>query len=195
MTPDNLTASPDGTYSVLADGRSAVRFERRLDHPIDKVWAAITEPPEILAWLGEAEVDLFEGGRFVVRWLNSFTAEQAAEYGIKGYEEGMKQSVMQGTICRLDPPRLLELDSDIFGTLRFELFDEGRSTLLRFSDTLEAPAETLAQSMAGWHLHLDQLDQALDGRGITNWKTWADEYLDAWAEVRDRYAARIKEGG
>ena len=195
MTPDNLTASPDGTYMALADGRYAVRFERRFAHPIEKVWSAITEPAEIIGWLGEAEVELSEGGRFVVRWLNSFTAEQAATYGIKGHEEGMEESVMEGEIRRLDPPRLLELDSDIFGTLRFELFDEGESTLLRFSDTLEAPAEMLAQSTAGWHMHLEHLADTLEGRPITNWATWADEYLDAWAEIRDRYSARIAGNG
>ena len=191
MTPENLTASPDGTYTVLGDGRYAVRFERRFDHTVEKVWAAITEPQEILGWLGEAEVDLAEGGRFVVRWLNTFTAEQAAEYGIEGYEEGMSDTVMKGTIRRLDPPRLLELDSDIFGTLRFELFDEGETCLLRFSDTFETPAEMLAQSMAGWHMHLEHLGSALEGRGITNWERWADDYLDTWAEIRDRYAAGI----
>src|SRR3954447_16876365 len=38
-----------GTYETL-DGRPAVRFERRLDHPVDVVWRAVTEPDELRHW-------------------------------------------------------------------------------------------------------------------------------------------------
>lgn len=188
MATDRLTASPDGTFTALADGRYTVRFERRLSHSVDRVWAAITEPGEIIKWLGAAELEPVEGGSIKITWLNSFTPEQAAEYGIKGMEEGHEESVLNGTITRLDPPRLLEIDSDIFGQMRFELFAEGDGCLLRFSDTFETPPDMLAQSMAGWHMHLDHLERALGGEGVTNWDTWSEDHLDAWAEIRDRYA-------
>ena len=109
-------------------------------------------------------------------------------------EEGHEEAVLNGTISRLDPPRLLEIDSDIFGQLRFELFAENDGCLLRFSDTFESPPDMLAQSMAGWHMHLEHLEQALDGEGVTNWDTWSEDYLDAWAEIRDRYEAAIAAG-
>ena len=194
MATDPITTSPDGTFTALADGRYAVRFERRLSHPIDRVWAAITEPSEILRWLGEAEVDLVEGGRMTVRWINHFTAEQAATYGIKGMDEGHEESVMNATIARLDPPRLLELESDVFGRLRFELFEDSQGCLLRFSDTFETPAEMLPQSTAGWHVHLDHLEQALAGASV-DWDTWAEDYLDHWSEIRDRYEQALAERG
>lgn len=117
------TATTDGTLETRDDVH-VLRFERRLAHPIDRVWAAITEPSGILRWLGEAEIDLVEGGRVTIRWLNRFSAEQAERYGIEGMEEGHEESVMNAAVARLDPPRLLELESDVFGQLRFELFED-----------------------------------------------------------------------
>lgn len=35
----------DGTVE-LTDGKRIIRFERRLAHPIDRVWAALTGPDE-----------------------------------------------------------------------------------------------------------------------------------------------------
>lgn len=191
MTSDPITASPDGTYIALADGRYTVRFERRLDHPIERVWSAITEPDEILRWLGEAELDLTEGGTVVVRWLNSMTKEQIERYGIEGQEEGDvdEQQVMRGTVARLEPPRLIEYETDTFGELRFELRAEGDGCVLTFSNTVEVPAEQLTQMMAGWHIHLEHLEDALAG-GRIEWSTWADDHLDRWAELRDRYEAK-----
>ena len=44
----------DGTYEKI-DGRPALRFERRLDHPIERVWRAITEPDELRHWFPPGE--------------------------------------------------------------------------------------------------------------------------------------------
>jgi hypothetical protein len=38
-----------GTYETI-EGRPAVRFERRLAHPVDAVWRAVTEPAELAHW-------------------------------------------------------------------------------------------------------------------------------------------------
>ena len=38
-----------GTYETI-DGRPALRFERRLAHPVEEVWRAITEPEGLAAW-------------------------------------------------------------------------------------------------------------------------------------------------
>ena len=34
----------------IVDGRPALCFERRLSHPIERVWRAITEPAELAQW-------------------------------------------------------------------------------------------------------------------------------------------------
>ena len=60
----------DGTVERLDDGRHRISFERRLGHAPERVWAALTDPEQLIAWWGEAEVELRPGGRFDVRWLN-----------------------------------------------------------------------------------------------------------------------------
>ena len=37
------------------DDRPAIRFERRLDHPVQRVWRAITEPDELGHWFPPGE--------------------------------------------------------------------------------------------------------------------------------------------
>jgi uncharacterized protein YndB with AHSA1/START domain len=38
-----------GTYLEI-DGRPAVRFERTYPHPVDRVWAAVSEPEGLRHW-------------------------------------------------------------------------------------------------------------------------------------------------
>jgi uncharacterized protein YndB with AHSA1/START domain len=42
-----------GSYDTI-DGRPAVRFERRLAQPVDRVWSAVTEPSELAHWFPDA---------------------------------------------------------------------------------------------------------------------------------------------
>ncbi len=58
----------DGVLEPATGGRVVLRFRRKIAHPPERVWAALTEPAELIGWWGAAEVDLAEGGRFVLRW-------------------------------------------------------------------------------------------------------------------------------
>ena len=95
----------DGTLE-RRDDHQVLRFERRLDHPVERVWRALTEPDELAAWLALAELELTEGGRVVLTWQNT--------------DPDGNTAVARGTVSALDPPRLLELDTDIHGRLRWE---------------------------------------------------------------------------
>src|SRR3954466_12331215 len=62
MTPDTRTTHPaDGTLETR-DGRHVMRYERRLGHPVQRVWAALTESNELRAWLADADIELVRGG-------------------------------------------------------------------------------------------------------------------------------------
>jgi uncharacterized protein YndB with AHSA1/START domain len=164
--------TPDGTLETRDDGKARIRFERRIAHPVGRVWAAITEPDEMIGWWGDADVELREGGRFDVRWLNTD-------------EEG-NGAHMHATITRLEPERLLELDGDIHGVLRFELDPDGDATLLRFSSTLDLPDEFRTKVLAGWHTHLDALATVLDG-GSVDLVSIAEGH---WEDVHAQYVER-----
>ena len=152
MNANSIERLADGVLETRDDGRQVIRFERRIGHPIERVWDALTRPEEMIAWWGRAEVELVEGGRFAVRWLNSD-------------DEG-NVAVMYATVTRIDPPRLLETDGDMHGVLRWELEPAGEETVLRFSSTLELPEQHRTKVLAGWHFHLDALAAVLDGGAV-----------------------------
>jgi uncharacterized protein YndB with AHSA1/START domain len=52
-----------GTY-IEYDGRPAVRLQRTYPHPVDRVWAAVTEPAELSHWFPFAvQIEPRAGGR------------------------------------------------------------------------------------------------------------------------------------
>jgi uncharacterized protein YndB with AHSA1/START domain len=171
----NPTTHPtDGTLETR-DGRRVMRWERRLAHPPERVWAALTEPGELRRWLAEADVELVRGGAVQLRWLNS--------------DDDGNRAVMNGTITALDPPRLLEIDSDIHGVLRWELAPEGDATRLVLTVSATPPDDAVGLVRAGWHIHLEHLADALDGRPV-DWPRWSREHRPRWQEIHDAYAAQ-----
>ena len=158
----------DGRAETRADGKTVVRFERRLAHPVSRVWAALTASDELVGWWGDADVELVEGGRFEMRWLNT---DDAGEH-----------FVMHATITRLEPPHVLETDGDVHGTLRWELREHEGGTLLSFTSVLDLPEEMRTKVLAGWHFHLDALETVLGGgavdiAGVPGWERLHDRYV------------------
>ena len=152
--------------------KSVIRFERRLSHSVERVWRAITEPEEAIKWWGKLDIDPTPGGKAVVEWQNT--------------DDQGNRAVMHGVITALDPPRLLEVEGDIHGTLRFELTPDGDGTRLVFTSTLELPEEFRTKVLAGWHFHLDALAEALDGKAV-DWPNWP---YDRWERTHQQYVKR-----
>jgi uncharacterized protein YndB with AHSA1/START domain len=163
-------SSPADGIIETRDGFHILRFKRHFHHSIERVWAAITEPGQLVAWLAEADVDLRKGGRIQLRWLNTGT-------------------VLNGTITQLDPPRLLEYAGDIHGLLRWELQEVPGGCVLTFSSTIPAPDFRIALFLAGWHVHLDFLEEALDGH-VVDWPHWPK---DRWDRHYERYSQKQSE--
>jgi uncharacterized protein YndB with AHSA1/START domain len=159
-----------------------VRFERYLDHPVESVWLALTEPGAIGKWLAAATTfELDQGGTIELRWA--------------GAEDG---AGMRATITELDPPRLLEWSGGPPGhpaaACRWELRPEGHGCLLRFSSAV--PVDEIDRKkaadpehwsppslLAGWHYHLDNLEEVLDGRSVELTSSAEDRFY----ELYERY--------
>jgi uncharacterized protein YndB with AHSA1/START domain len=171
MSTNPRTIVADGVLD-RRDGKDVIRFERHLAHPVERVWAALTRPDELIHWWGEAKIELVEGGRFELRWLNTDEDGNAAE--------------VHGTITRLRPPNLLETSGDLHGVLRWELRPEAGGTLLTFTSTLDLPEEFRTRTVAGWHFHLDALAEALDGREVD-----LVNPEGRWAPIHERYLAKL----
>jgi uncharacterized protein YndB with AHSA1/START domain len=166
----------DGTLEIR-DGTTVLRYERRLPHPVARVWRALTEPAELRGWLAEAELEPAPGGTVRLRWLNTD-------------DEG-NVAIARGNVARWEPPQVLELDTDIHGRLRFELEPDGAdATRLTFTVEHDAlPGEAVVKVRAGWHIHLEHLAEALDGTPV-DWPRWGEEHRPRWDALAQRYEAQ-----
>jgi uncharacterized protein YndB with AHSA1/START domain len=170
----------NGTHTKLDDGRHEIRFERRLNHSIDRVWAAITAPDEVEAWLARADLELRPGGRVRLQWLNTDDAQGDQ------HEEGV---VANGTITAIEPPRLLELDTDRHGRMTWELRPDGDATDLALTVVIAMPDDYVVENLSGWHVHLEFLADWLDDGTRVDWPHWP---RDRWEAARERYAASMR---
>jgi uncharacterized protein YndB with AHSA1/START domain len=161
----------EGTLERSGDHR-VIRFERRLEHPVERVWRALTDPGEIAKWLALAELDLREGGSVVLRWQNT--------------DEDGTTAVARGTVSALEPPRLIEFDTDIHGRLRWELEPDGDGTSLAFTAEVQLPDDYELEVLSGWHIHLDHLEEVLTG-GTIDWPNWDTAHKPEWDRIRERY--------
>lgn len=135
----------DEAYGRLAPtgDRWTVRLVRRLPHPPEKVWRAVTEPEHLAAWFPSS----IEGPR-----------EAGAE--LRFYFEGVDEP-MHGRMIAYDPPRLLEFDWE-GDVMRIELRPDGEGTELVFTDTFDELGKA-ARDTTGWHVCLDALVAHLEG--------------------------------
>jgi uncharacterized protein YndB with AHSA1/START domain len=159
-----------GTLETRDDGTYVLRYERQLSHPVETVWQALTDPRQIEAWWARAaELELTEGGRARFEWLNG-------------------PAVANGHVTRLEPPTTIEFDTDIHGRLLWELQPDEDGTRLTLTVTHTIPDEHLTEVLAGWHVHLDFLEDALDGRPI-DWENWPK---DRWEVHHRHYEASMR---
>jgi uncharacterized protein YndB with AHSA1/START domain len=156
-----------GSYDTVED-QPTLSFERRLSHPVDRVWHAITEPGELQQWFpSRVEADLRVGGKM------KFTFD------------GHAAPDMPGEVTELDPPRVFAF---AWGEdhLRFELepVDGDRGCALRLTVKLAA-RDKAARDAAGWHVCLDRLARVLDGEDgpPSDWRSLYEEYERRGAPV------------
>jgi uncharacterized protein YndB with AHSA1/START domain len=172
-----MIREPDGVVTALGDGLYDVRYERHIAKPIEKVWAAITEPVRLEAWLAQAKVDLRVGGFIELYW--------------PGPDDGMKTQIVA-----LDPPRLFafgwpEPDGAPDSLVRFELSEEAGGCRLVLINTL-LRTEFVLSVAVGWHTHLDQLPAAVISDDPQPLRTEAYRASLAVDPGRaDRYRARL----
>ena len=161
---DQSGHAPYGSVHERADDYQ-LRFERHLLHPVEQVWAALTNPRQLAQWLAPGEIDLTLGGRVYLAFTDG-------------------DSVIDGRVTAIAPPRLLEFtwtekDNDR-GIVRWELVAAGGGTRLILTHTVPAAARDFGlPALAGWHSLLEKLAALLDGQPFAR---------DRWQELHDHYA-------
>ena len=123
-------------------------FHRRYARPMEKVWAALTVPERIADWFAEVEtLDLRRGGAIHLSFPQV-------------------SHKIQGVITAYEPPRRLTWTwpqpDGTESTVTIELESDGDGCRL----TLTERGLTLTQgagNAAGWHAHLQAMEDAADG--------------------------------
>jgi uncharacterized protein YndB with AHSA1/START domain len=161
----------DGTL-VTSSGVAVIAFERRLAHPVDVVWAALTESEQLAAWLGQGTLEPRAGGEVSIRTGPEHRSEL--------------QWMMSGRILEWDPPRVLEYEwlqpgLDI-SVVRYELEADAGGTILRLTHRRSVTPGGIG-GRAGWHAYLDRLAAHLDGLPVPAWSNRRAEVQAAYGEA------------
>jgi uncharacterized protein YndB with AHSA1/START domain len=133
------------TGQLKATGATVtVQFDRSIDAAPESVWAAITEPRLLGAWLATAELEGIVGGKVHFAWPG--------------------QGEMRGVVTVFEPNEVLEYswNEEHSSLLRLEVgeTDSGSTLRLIHSDTTRKDAPGFG---AGWQAHLEALDGVLAG--------------------------------
>jgi uncharacterized protein YndB with AHSA1/START domain len=151
-----------GTGRVDVEGEKATLvFRRRLPHPPERVWKALTDPSELSSWyMTEARIDGRAGG----------TIE---------FHAGLSRLHVTGRVLTWDPPHVFEhewkvaprpeLPSGEDAVIRWELRREGERTILDLTHR-NLNLRTATGFAPGAHAFLDRLAAHLDGSPLPNWQ-------------------------
>lgn len=154
MTDDFATLDPTGP---------TLRFERVYDHPIHRVWDAVSRPEHQAVWFPQQILGLRESGASL-RFVTSVEPED-------GFD---------GTMIAYDPPHLMEF---WWGPsrLRIELHPAGDRTRLVLTEILPELGGG-ARNGAGWHECLDRFSALVEDTIPPRWG-------QRWREVHPSYVA------
>lgn len=159
-------------YGVITEA-GAIRFERLLPGPIERVWEYVTDSSKRRTWLAEGEMELRPGGAVEMTWRHSELAKPG-ETTPERFADDEGHS-MRGRVLRVEPPRLLvytwpmkEGESEV----SFELTERGDKVLLTLTHRkLDSRALVVGVS-GGWHTHLEVLRARLEGEDTPRfWET------------------------
>ncbi|HEX9339844.1 MAG TPA: SRPBCC domain-containing protein [Thermoplasmata archaeon] len=160
------TRSTERVGTVAFDGEYAtIAFERRLRHPVDVVWEALTESEHLARWyMTKAIIEARAGGRIE-------------------YWSGPAQVHVTGRILTWDPPRVFEHEwnatlradlPDERSVVRWELEPDGEGTILRLTHR-RLTRRTAIGFAPGVHAFLDRLEDQLDGVPLADWPARVEE--------------------
>lgn len=158
----------EGTYELI-ENRPTLRFERRIAHPVESVWRAVTEPSELSHWFPcEVALELRLGGPITFSFPHNPLTNSPL--------------TLHGEVTELDPPRRFSFTwGEDHLHFALEPLDDGAACLLLFTVELDS-ADKAARDGAGWHQCLDGLERLLGGEDEarpsepSDWRSRYDEY-------------------
>jgi uncharacterized protein YndB with AHSA1/START domain len=163
--------SPPGRVAQHG-AQSTLEFQRTYPHPVERVWAAITDPEQLARWYmaRDVKLDARPGGRVEM-------------------STGPSQFRVTGKVLACEPPRLFEHEWNVApreelpqgerATVRWELAPLGSSTVLTLTHArLTTP--TALGFAPGTHVLLDRLAAMLSGEPMP-------DFMRRYGEVAASY--------
>lgn len=148
-------------FGIITEAR-AIRFERLLPGPIERVWAYLTESDKRGKWLASGPVELRVGGQVELHFQHADLSPQTEPIPdkYKQYENGAS---FTGQVTRCEPPSLLSHTWEDGSEVTFELTPQGEDVLLVLTHRRLTPG-IMVSVAGGWHTHLGILVDHLNGR-------------------------------
>jgi uncharacterized protein YndB with AHSA1/START domain len=153
-----------GTLARQGD-RWMLTFTRKLAHPREKVWRAVTEPQHLAVW-----------------YPQEIVGERKAGAPLRFVTPGGGGHGFDGQMLVFDPPSVMEFTwgPDL---LRIELAADGAGTVLTLTDTFDDVGKA-ARDAAGWHECLERLTDDLDGTPLP-------ALGEPWRKIHPVYVATL----
>lgn len=172
-------------YGIVTEA-GAIRFERLLPGPIERVWDYLVESDKRATWLARGEMDLRPGGAFEHVWRNNELTGHKDDAPPPKHKDHVEHR-MTGTVLEVDPPHRLveEWDSgkENESEVVFELAEAGDKVRLTLIHRRLPNRSMMVGVGGGWHTHLEVLAARLEGREPPRfWATYAT--LDPEYEAR-----------
>lgn len=151
-------------YASVPEPR-AVRIDRVLPGPMERVWAHLTDPALRGTWFAGGPMDLHVGGAVDLRYDHALISGEPIPERFGARVVGGRHV---GRITRCEPPRL---PSFIWGEgpgaseVSFELSASGPDTRLVLTHRRLSSEADMIDAAGGWHAHLDVL-QCLHGGAV-----------------------------
>ena len=148
----------------------AIRLERLLDAPLEKVWRYLTEARLRQQWF-MGGTDAKGVGEFELLVDHDKLSSKKVPYP-QSYE-CFKGAVWNERVIRFEPPRLLEttFQGGKNGIVTYELTQEGERTRLVLTHSGIESASGFQDFGGGWNSHLAVLQEKLAGRDVADF--WA----------------------
>lgn len=161
------------TYGALLSD-DAIRFERLLPGPIERIWVHLTQSDKRAQWLAAGPMDLRRGGEIELQFHNADLARNAGvadDRAPEHYRDYENSGQMFGRILICEPPSHLQFTwTDLPGdadeddsVVDIALTEEGDRVRLVLIHRRLQPHELLSIA-AGWHTHLDILEDHCNAR-------------------------------
>ena len=171
-------STPNG-YAVHPEP-AALRVERLLPGPIERVWSYLTDSELRRRWLAAGDMDAAPGSAFEFVWRNDELTDPPGNRP----PEASAEFRLACRIIVFEPPTKLVIGWGETGEVSFTLQPKGGEVLLTLDHLRARNREMLLNVTAGWHVHLDILAARLTG-------TDPEPFWDRWSGLKREYEPRL----